>query len=99
MPSETFLFADDLPPAKQPQKPSPAQRMLDWLQRWPKDTITVRQLRIYGPRVIRDQKSAILDAAEILVANGWLVPTKPSWPGTQAWQIVRRNIVNPPVAM
>ena len=79
-------------------KDEPAQRLLSWLPRWPRDTITVRQIRVYGPRCLRDRRSAI-DSAEILVANGWLTPIKPSRPDTYAWQIVRKNIVHPTVAM
>ena len=97
MPSETYLLADDpKPEIKQPH--SDAQKLLNFLQHWAKDTVTVRQIRVYGPRGLRDRRSAI-DAAEILVANGWLNSIKPSRPDTYAWQIVRKNIINPPVAM
>jgi hypothetical protein len=82
---------------KQPSK-EPAQLLLDWLPRWPQDTITVRQIRVYGPHNIRNRRSAI-DAAEVLVANGWLKPIKPSRPDTYAWQITRKNIIRPCVAM
>jgi len=94
--NEKFSFADD--PAPEKVKVDPAQQLLDWLQRWSKPTITVRQIRVYGPHSIRNRRSAI-DAAEILVANGWLNSIKPSRPDTYAWQIVRKNIINPPVAM
>jgi hypothetical protein len=99
MPSnETFLLADD-PPKERPRKElAPAQRMLNFLQRWPEGTVTLRDLRVYGPYSTRNRKDAI-SSAEVLVANGWLKPIKPHWPGTYAWQIVRKNIVNPPVAM
>ena len=37
-------------PEKEPaQKPSHAQQMLDWLQRWPKPVVRRRDIRIYGP--------------------------------------------------
>jgi hypothetical protein len=75
-----------------------AQKMLDFLLRWPEDTVTVRDLRVYGPHSLRTRKDAI-SSAEILVANGWLKPVKPSRPDTYAWQIVRKNIVHPTVAM
>jgi hypothetical protein len=81
----------------QPHK-DPAQLLLNWLPRSPEPTITVRQIRVYGPHSIRNRRSAI-DAAEILVANGWLKPIKPSRPDTYAWQIVRKNIIHPTVAM
>ncbi|HVI68544.1 MAG TPA: hypothetical protein VM910_39125 [Bradyrhizobium sp.] len=89
------------PPAEMAIKQSskaPAQLLLDWLPRWPQDTITVRQIRVYGPYTIRNRRSAI-DAAEVLVTNGWLKPIKPSRPDTYAWQITRKTILHPPVAM
>jgi len=81
---------------KQPH--SDAQKMLDFLGRWPEDTVTVRDIRVYGPNSLRNRKDAI-SSAEILVANGWLKPIKPSRPDTYAWQIVRKNILRPTVAM
>jgi len=74
----------------------PAQRLLSWLPRWPRDTITVRQLRNYSP--LRNRGEAI-SAAEVLVANGWLTATKASRPDTYAWKIIRKNILNPTVGM
>jgi len=53
----------------------PAQKLLDWLQRWTKDTVCVREIHIYGPYATRDRKSAIA-ATRILVKNGWLTPIK-----------------------
>jgi hypothetical protein len=72
----------------------PAQKLLTWLQRGPGNNITVRDIRVYGPHSIRDRRGAI-DAAEVLVANGWLIPIKPSRPDTYAWQTVRKLIINP----
>jgi len=95
---EQFSFADETPEIKRPQKDHPAQRLLTWLSRWNRDTITVRQLRVWGPRCFRDPKEAI-NAAQILAANGWLKPIKPHWPGTFAWEIVRKNIVHPTIDM
>jgi hypothetical protein len=82
--------------AKQPHK-DPAQKLLDWLQRWNKPTITVRQIRIYGPHIIKDQRSAI-DAAEILVKNGWLNPVKKPFRRDRIeWQIIRTPTLSPTV--
>src|SRR5215813_15304815 len=60
------------PPAtEEAQKPRPdpklqsAQRMLDWIQRWAKDTICIRDVRQYGPSSLRNPKS-VIDAAEVL---------------------------------
>jgi hypothetical protein len=97
MPSETFLFADDLPPPKPKPDKDPAQKLLDWLQRWNKPTVSVRDIRIYGPKSIRNRRGAI-DTAEVLVKNKWLVPTKPHWPHTYRWEIIRKPVARPTVA-
>jgi hypothetical protein len=79
------------------QKIQHAQRLLDWLQRWDKPTLSTRDIRQYGPGPIRDRKSAI-DSAEILVRNGWLTPVAKHRFDMHKWEIIRRPIVNPEVA-
>jgi hypothetical protein len=96
MPNEKFSFADEPPPPITKNKDNPAQRLLTWLPRWPRDTITVRQIRNYSP--VRDRNEAI-NAAEVLVANGWLTSTKAQRPDTYAWKILRKNTLNPIVGM
>jgi hypothetical protein len=92
------LKEERTPPTTKAQK-HPAQKLLDWLQRWNKPTVSWRDIHNHGPRPIRDRKSAI-DAAEILVRNGWLVPLKPHRYDMHKWQIVRRPpIVAPEVSM
>jgi hypothetical protein len=71
--------------------------MLDWLLRWPRDTIRLNQLLVYGPRPVRKRKIAI-SSAEVLVAHGWLVPLQTRRPDMLEWQIVRRPIVHPTIA-
>jgi len=75
----------------------PAQKLLDWLQRWEKDTVSARDIRTYGPKSIRDKKSAI-HSAEVLVHHGWLIPKKMRRYNARVWQIARKPIVRPPVA-
>ena len=75
----------------------PAQKLLDWLQRWTKDTVCVREIHIYGPYATRDRKSAIA-AARILVKNGWLTPIRMRRYDANKWQITRKLIVHPDVA-
>ena len=61
-------------PKLEPAKKEPAQLLLDWLmQRWPKNTVSRRDISTHGPRPIRNRQSAI-DAAETLERYGWLVP-------------------------
>jgi hypothetical protein len=55
-----------------------AQKLLDWLQRWAKPSLSVRDIRIYGPYSLRNQESAIR-AAETLARQGWLIRTKTHW--------------------
>ena len=98
MPNEQFSVADEPPPPITQNKDNPAQRLWTWLPRWPRDTITVRQIRVYGPYNLRDRRSAI-DAAEVLVANGWLKAIKASRSDTYAWKILRKNTLNPIVGM
>jgi hypothetical protein len=97
MPSETFLFADDLPPPKPKPDKDPAQKLLDWLQRWNKPTICTREILIYGPSCTRNRKS-VLDATEILVRNGWLKRNETKQRNWRQWQIVRKPIVHPTLA-
>ena len=94
---ETFSFATQpAPEIKQPQK-DPAQRLLDWLMHWPKNTISRRDISNHGPRPIRDRSKAI-EAAETLERHGWLVPAPTHRCDRRVWQIVRKNVVRPTVA-
>src|SRR5262249_26883721 len=94
---ETFLLAEPEPaPVEKAQKISPAQKLLDWLQRWGKDTVRVRDIRVYGPRPIRNPKCAV-DAAKTLVKYGWLTPVWAHQKDVDEWRIVRKLIVNPKV--
>jgi hypothetical protein len=75
----------------------PAQKLLDWLQRWARPTISVREIHVYGPNSLRDRESAI-NSAEFLVKNGWLNPLKAHRHDRRVWEIVRKPIVGPTVA-
>ena len=70
---------------------SPIEKLLDWLaNRWPKDTVTARQIYTLGPHCIRNRKAAV-SLAQILVEQGWLVPTETRQYNTHEWKIVRRT--------
>ena len=85
-------------PVSKPDK-EPAQKLLDWLQRWPKPTITVRDVHIYGPHPFKGRKN-VTAAAEVLVQNGWLAPLKTWRYDMRKWQIVRKPpIIAPKVEM
>jgi hypothetical protein len=85
------------PPIKKMHEPSPAQRLLDWLQHWTKPTVRAREICIYGPNSLRDRKR-VIDSAAILVKEGWLIPIKTRRYDMCEWQVVRKPIVHPTVA-
>jgi hypothetical protein len=87
----------DQPEPKKTPEISPEQRLLDWLQRWPKEILSLRHILIHGPRVLRDRKIAI-SAAQALAKNGWLEPIKALRHDAHQWRVVRRPIVHPTVA-
>jgi hypothetical protein len=67
------------------------EKLRDWLvNHWTKPTVTVREIRIYGPNLIRDGKAA-LSTAESLVEQGWLVPLKTRRRDMREWQIVPKT--------
>lgn len=73
--------------------PSPVEVLLHWLQnRWRRDTISWKELRIWSPNRTRKPDTA-LELARILAAHGWLVPETPSPNGSRykvrRWRIVR----------
>ena len=87
--TETFLFAEpESKPAEKTHKNDSAQRLLDWLQRWNKDFVSARDIRIYGPNPIRNQKDAVA-TARILARNGQLIPIGSRQPYLHKWRIVR----------
>src|SRR5262249_21413401 len=76
-------------PSPATQKPSPAQLLLNWIQRWTKDTICIRDVRQYGPSSLRNPKS-VIDAAEVLAKNGWLEPAESHRYDMRKWRVIRR---------
>jgi hypothetical protein len=66
------------------------ERLLNWLvNNWPRDTITARQIRNFGPYPIRSETKAILDLAQGLVERGWLFPVAPRRHDSREWKIGR----------
>ena len=90
------LSAGRPPPVEKAQDRSAAQKLLDWLQRWDKPTVCVRDIRIYGPGSLRNQKKSVTDSAEVLVKNGWLAPVQTHH--GHKWRIVRKPIAHPTIA-
>src|SRR5262249_29032840 len=71
------------PPAEKPKRQP--KELAGWLERWPKPTVSSRDIRIWGPKVLHDRERAIR-SAEILVAHARLHP-HPLKP--RVWEIVR----------
>jgi len=76
-------------PISQPGK-DPAEQLRNWLERWNKDFISARDIRVFGPKFLRNQKDAIA-TARILVRNGQLSPiySGSRKPYLHKWRIVR----------
>jgi len=85
-------------PTEEKIKVDPAQKLLDWLQRWPKPTITSKEIYQYAPRSIRFDRENAISLAEILVKHGWLIRTPTRRRDWRVWQIARKPFVHPKVA-
>ena len=87
------------PPIEKAQaqgRPSPAQRLLDFLQRWPKDTISARNIYQFGPRSTKKRREAMA-SIEVLIRHGWMAPIQSHRRDRRQWQITRRLTVHPTV--
>jgi hypothetical protein len=75
---------------KRPRRDSPPM-LLDWLRnRWPKTTVSARDIYRHGPNPVRDRKIA-LNMAEALVGQGWLTPIKTFRQDRLEWRIVGKS--------
>jgi hypothetical protein len=74
-------------PAEERQRKDDPQLLLDFLQKWPRPVISSRDVRIWGPKSIRDRESAIR-SAQILAAHGFLIPI-----AARKWRVVRDPLV------
>jgi len=86
-----------LPEAVIEQPPSDAQKMLDWLLRWPKPTVSSKEIYQYAPRSVRRDKENAIKNAEVLARHGWLTALKTSRRHYRVWEITRKPIVRPTV--
>jgi hypothetical protein len=79
------------PPAN-PRSP-PTEKLLDFLvNHWRAPTISVRDIRKYGPNFIRGDQKGAIHLAETLVENGWLAPIKSWRRDRREWRIARGPI-------
>jgi hypothetical protein len=73
------------------QKLLAAQKLLDWLTRSNKSTVCIRRVLMYGPYSLR-RRDRVIDAAGILVANGWIARVKDHRPDGHKWEVLRRPV-------
>jgi hypothetical protein len=94
--NETFAFADDSAPKTHPQQPDHAQKMLDFILRWPRESIATTDLMTYGPKP-RQNAEETFKLATLLERQGWL--TKKSMPRKDQhhWTINRKPFVHPKI--
>jgi hypothetical protein len=70
---------------------TPSEKLLDFcVNRWPREVVRLRELQQFGPRSLRNRKSAMA-LAEQLVAAGWLSPVK----GRQCNEVLFRIVRGP----
>jgi hypothetical protein len=67
----------------------PTEQLLSFLiHRWPKATITTKNILQFGPNCLRNRKCA-RPTAEILAENGWLTPLATRRYDARKWRIER----------
>jgi hypothetical protein len=63
--------------------------LLNWLMnRWAKNSVTLRDIFAYGPNSLRNKEVA-LALMQILSARGWVTPTRPHRYDMKRWEIAR----------
>jgi hypothetical protein len=67
-----------------------AQKMLDFVLRWPRPSIATTDLMTYGPKP-RQNAEETLRLATILEKHGWLAPKKMPRKDQHHWNIIRQH--------
>jgi hypothetical protein len=76
-----------IPPVHRTSDPSAI--LLAWaINHWSKSTLTLRDIRTFGPHSIRNPKDA-LRLAEVLTQFGWLEPIAAWRRDQRKWKVVR----------
>ena len=81
-------------PINEAQRPDYAQRMLDFILRWPRESISTSDLMTYGPRPKKNAEE-MLKLATILERHGWLTRKSTPRKDMHHWTITRRPIIHP----
>jgi hypothetical protein len=83
------------PPVEKAQEVSPAQRLLDFVLRWPKDTVSARNIYQFGPRSTKKRREA-MESIAVLIRCGWLAQVP--GPRRDGYRFLRRPpIIHPTV--
>jgi hypothetical protein len=84
------LAAERPPEEKTKQPPEDyAQTLLDWILRWGKASVSTKDIRVFGPRCLRDRERA-LKSAQILEQYGWLIAADHQrGRDVRRWQVIR----------
>jgi hypothetical protein len=77
-------------PVEEAKQPDYAQKMLNFVLRWPRPSISTADMMTYGPKP-RQNAEEVLKLATILEKQGWLTPKSDQ----HHWDITRRPIVHP----
>jgi len=77
------------------RQPDYTQRMLDFVLRWPRESIATTDLMTYGPYP-RKNAEETLRVASTLEKHGWLKPIPTPRKDMHHWNIVRQHhVVHP----
>ena len=79
-------------PEKRPKRGGTPPILLDWLRnRWPRNTISARDIYRRAPTPIRGDRKIALELAEALTGQGWLAPIPTHRYDRKRWQIVGKS--------
>jgi len=84
------------PPTEEKTKTDAAQKMLDFILRWPRESIATTDLMIYGPRPKKNAEE-VLRLATILEKHGWLSKKDTPKKNMHHWNINRKQPVVRPL--
>ena len=84
-------------PVKANNQPDHAQRMLDFILRWPHPSISTTDLMTYGPKLSRNAEE-VFKLATTLEKQGWLTKKDTPKKNMRHWTIQRRPFVHPKLA-
>jgi len=70
--------------------------MLDFILRWPRESISISDLLTHGPRPKKNAEE-VHKLATLLERHGWLTPKETPKKNMRHWTIVRRPLIHPKI--